>query len=73
VIFDLFSKRQKRLRGDVPDIYTYDDIPNTLRVQIIHIWYDVLGTNENYYSYNEKVKSAYKIIVDTLCRSYVAR
>ena len=30
-IFDLFSKRQKALRGDVPDVYTYDDLPNSLR------------------------------------------
>ena len=70
MIFDLFSKRQKRLRGDVPDIYTYDDIPNTLRVQVIHIWYDVLGNQQNYYGNRDKVESAYKFIVDTLCREY---
>ena len=70
MIFDLFSKRQKKLRGDVPDVYVYDNIPNALRVQIIHILYDVLGNNDNYNSYNNSVKSAYKLIVDTLCREY---
>jgi len=70
VIFDLFSKRQKKLRGDVPDVYTYDNIPNPLRVQIVHIWYDVLGNSNDYYNYHESVKSAYKFIVDTLCREY---
>lgn len=42
MIFDLFSKRQKKLKGDVPDVYVYDNIPNALRVQIINIWYDSL-------------------------------
>ena len=32
-IFDLFSKRQRALRCDVPDVYTYSDLPNALRVQ----------------------------------------
>lgn len=36
-IFDLFSKRQKKLRGEIPEIYTYDNISNELRVQIVHI------------------------------------
>ena len=43
-IFDLFSKRQKKLRGEVPDVYTYDDIQSPLRVQIVHIWTDALGS-----------------------------
>ena len=70
MIFDLFSKRQKKLKGDVPDVYTYDNVPNALRVQIVHIWYDVIGNSDNYFSYRENVKSAYKFIVDTLCREY---
>lgn len=68
-IFDLFSKRQKKLRGDVPDVYTYDDLPNPLRVQIIHIWNDTLGDTTQYWNYDD-VKSAYKFVVDTLCREY---
>ena len=48
-IFNLFSKRQKALRGDVPDVYTYDDLPNALRVQIVYIWSDVLGSDKDYY------------------------
>lgn len=47
-IFDLFSKRQKRIRGDVPDVYSYDDLPGPLRVQIVHIWTDTLGNGEQY-------------------------
>lgn len=71
MIFDLFSKRQKKLRGDVPDVYMYDKIPDALRVQIIHIWQDTLGNNNDYFGYyQENVQSAYKLIVDTLCREY---
>lgn len=72
-IFDLFSKRQKTLRGDVPDVYVYDNLPNALRVQIVHIWADALGSDENYYDQygcGPNVQSAYKFIVDTLCREY---
>jgi len=42
-IFDLFSKRQKRSRGEVPDVYQYETIPTELRVQIIHIIRDAFG------------------------------
>jgi len=72
-IFDLFSKRQKALRGEVPDVYTYDDLPNPLRVQIVHIWRDALGSENDYYDQygcGQNVKSAYKFIVDILCREY---
>ena len=57
-IFDLFSKRQKRLRGEMPDVYVYDDLPNPLRVQIVHIWKDSFTL------------TYYKVIVNTLCREY---
>lgn len=72
-IFDLFSKRQKVLRGDVPDVFTYGNLPNALRVQIIHIWDDALGNQEKYYDgygYGPNVKQAYKTVVDVLCREY---
>lgn len=67
-IFDLFSKRQKKLRGDVPDVYVYDDLPQALRTQIVHIWLDSLGRGEQYHA--GQVKEAYQFIVDTLCREY---
>lgn len=67
-IFDLFSKRQKKLRGDVPDVYIYDDLPQALRTQIIHIWFDALGRGDQYYV--GQVQEAYPLIVNTLCREY---
>ncbi|MBP6406415.1 MAG: hypothetical protein KA335_12220 [Ramlibacter sp.] len=67
-IFDIFSKRQKRLRGDVPDVYVYDNFPQALRTQIVHIWLDTLGNGNQWW--DGRVNKAYPLIVDTLCREY---
>ena len=42
-INDIFSKRQKRIRGEVPDVYQYETIPRELRVQAFHIMNRVFG------------------------------
>jgi hypothetical protein len=64
-VFDLFSKRQKRLRGEVPDVYRYDDIPSPLRIQIAHIMTDAMGNQRS-----EQILNSYQFIHDTLCREY---
>ena len=70
-IFDIFSKRQRKLRGDVPDTYRYDDIPETLRVQIFYIMRDVLRNTEQYADYSlPRVRELYDSIADILCREY---
>jgi hypothetical protein len=66
-IFDLYSKRQKRLRGETPDVFTYDDIPQPLRVQIVHIWQDAIGRES---VYGGTVADVYKLVNDVLCREY---
>ncbi len=65
-IYDLYSKRQKRLCGEVPDVYQYDNISNILRVQIVHIWQDALGNEKEYFACLD-VKALYKFIVNILC------
>lgn len=67
-VFDLFSKRQKRLRGEVPDVYQYEELNQNLRTQIVHIWNDSLGGPEDYDV--GRVSEIYKFIVNTLCREY---
>jgi hypothetical protein len=67
-ILDIFSKRQKRLREPLPDVFTYDSLPNQLRVQIVHIIRDALGTDLRYGS--SYAAEAYKYIHDALCREY---
>lgn len=64
-ILDLFSKRQKRLRGGEPDVYQYEILPAALRVQIIHAMCDALGRP------HERANSdCWHIISDQLCREY---
>ena len=45
--FKLFSERQEELRGEVPDVYQYETIPQELRVQVIHIWHAAFGKVEH--------------------------
>ena len=45
-IVDIFSKRQRRLRGELPDVYQYTDLPNAFRTQVVHILLDVLWMRE---------------------------
>lgn len=65
-IFELFSKRQKKIRGEVPDVYVYEEIPQSLRVQIIHIIRDTIGQDK----YENNAQSAYKFIHKALCKEY---
>lgn len=67
-VFDLFSKRQKRLRGDFPEVYTYDNIPQSLRVKIIHIIKDAIGIRK--YGAINMPEDIYGSIHKTLCREY---
>jgi len=67
-IIELYSKRQKRLRGEVPEIYIYDSIPQALRVQIVHIIRDVIGVDKAYGG--RETDSVYEFINNTLCREY---
>jgi hypothetical protein len=66
-VFDLFSKRQKKLRGEVPDVYVYDNIPSPLRAQIVHIVTDAVGTSQ---VYPDKSKRVYEELKSILCREY---
>lgn len=54
-VVDLFSKRKLRSLGVAPDPFTYDSLPNALRVQIIHIWRDALGQPDGYASQTNEI------------------
>lgn len=66
-ILDLFSKRQKKLREEIPDVYQYEEIPQKLKVQIVHIWKDAFG---DITLYNSKTQQTTKKIYNILCREY---
>ena len=42
-VLDLFSYRKRVAEGNVPDVFTYDELPYDLRVQTVHIWKDAIG------------------------------
>ena len=50
-VLDLFSHRKRVAEGKFPDVYSYDDLPNHLRVQIAQIWLDAIGSYYLYSSY----------------------
>lgn len=66
-IFELFSKRQKKLRGEVPDVYQYEDLEQSFRVQVVHIVRDTVGVEQNY---NSATNGVYEEIHKLLCKEY---
>jgi len=66
-VFDLFSKRQRRLRGEVPDVYVYDSIPEAFRVQCVQILQDAIGPTG---TYSKNATQNWELIHDTLAREY---
>lgn len=68
MLLNLFSKRQRRLRGEVPDVYRYDELPQALRVQIIHIVEDGLG--DDAYASDSKSERSYREMHNMLAREF---
>ncbi|MGV1752837.1 STM4504/CBY_0614 family protein [Agrobacterium sp. CG674] len=71
--FDTFWQRQRTLRGDVPDVYIYNDLPRELRVQVITIATEILGSRDEFMSDFEpgqNVRRAYEMIVNTLRKEF---
>lgn len=64
-IFELFSKRQKKLRGEVPDVYQYEILEQSFRVQVVHIIRDTIGVEQ---SYNDATNRIYEEIHRVLCK-----
>ena len=66
-IFKLFSTRQKEAKGEIPDIFTYGALPNSLRVQIVHILNDAVGEDTTGYPNNHY---CFTLIRDILHREH---
>jgi hypothetical protein len=71
-ISDIFSKRQKKKQGDVPDVFQYNTLPKEFRVQVVHILRDTLGLPQGstYNGFYGAAHDVYKTIHDLLCREY---
>ena len=68
-IIDVFSKRQKRARGESPDVFVYEVLPERLRVQIMYIIDDTLGDSEKFET-EPRVASLYRYIVHAIRREH---
>jgi len=62
-IYNLFSKRMKTERGEILDVYQYNNFDNNLKIKIIHIIKDYFS---DYYISEEY----YQKIISILCREY---
>lgn len=68
MLFDLFSKRRKRERGDFPDVYQYEDIPDPLRVQVVQMLQEAFARERKWFS--DAAINSIKEINQALCREY---
>ncbi|RNL56540.1 STM4504/CBY_0614 family protein [Pedobacter jejuensis] len=68
--YDLFSKRQKRERGEVPEVLSFDILPTALRVQIKMIIDDAFGVRKSGSGESNRPQLAYSMIHKILCREY---
>lgn len=50
-IWKLFSRRQKEARGEVADVFQYEQIPEKLFVQIVHIFNEIKQISEKGYGH----------------------
>ena len=70
----LFSERQEEIRGEVPDVYQYETIPQELRFQVIHLWGGAFGEPVRDYlsglSGSSDTAEAYEFIHKTLSYHY---
>lgn len=70
-IINLFSKRQKKIRGEISDVFSYDKLPQALRVQIVHIIKDAIGEDMGFgYRASNQVDQIYKFLHSSLAREY---
>ncbi len=44
-VYDIYSRRLKRAQQTEPELYTYDEIPKKLRIQICHLWDTAIGNS----------------------------
>ena len=73
-IINIYSKRQRKIRGEVNDVYQYNNIPHALRVQIIKIITDSIGfpsSNECYTSIEMKLTKYMHISMRYFLRNMV--
>ena len=46
-IYETYSYRRRIAEGKTPDVFVYDELPHELRVQIVHIWREAIGSRDS--------------------------
>jgi hypothetical protein len=69
-ILDLFSDRRRRERGETPDVFSYDVLPQELRVQTMLIVSDGLGHPYRASGYETPAYYLYGKIIQELVRHF---
>lgn len=69
-VTDLFSKRQKRLRGGSPDVYVYDKLPVPLRIQMLYMLNELIGDEHEFYKTLSICNQIVHYVVKTLRLEY---
>src|ERR1700722_2639699 len=67
-VHDLYSKKQKRLKGESPKIIEHNRLPETLRRQILEIISDTIGLDS--FHARGDASEYYHEISQILCREY---
>lgn len=55
-VTNIYSKRQRKSRGESNDIYQYNIIPDKLKKQICHILNDTVGLGHTYETLRKEPK-----------------
>jgi len=66
-VYDIFSKRMKKQRGETPDVLISEPIPQNFRVQVVHIWSETIGKLTSDFA---SQKHLYKAVHSILCKEY---
>lgn len=68
MMYDIYSKRQRRQRGEVPDVFQYDHLPVDLKKQITMLIQETLGNYESSNSF--MAHQVYAFILGTIAKEW---
>lgn len=57
-VLNLFSHRKRVSERKLPDVYSYDHLPDSLKIQIAHIWRDAIGPFHLYNIYDRYLSTS---------------
>ena len=64
-IYDFYSRQQKTRRGEFPDVYQYEEMPDQLRIQVLYVLNDLNQLNERYVN---SQRGFFNVINRLICR-----